>query len=610
MHWSKIDNINNTFWSDVPHELLVNKLQEQGVLEKLEKAFVAKTPTVRARAKPALPLLAKPAKVSLLPRDLAQQFGINLHMFGSLSVGDLTDKILACDHDIVGNVSVLEFFNSDALNEVPASLVRAFAPYTVDYSQPGSAPQKAPDALERADQILLLTVNMRHYWKLRSRALLLVHSYRRDFQDLEQKLDLVDEAVASIRRSDSLRHVLAIIRSVGNFMNDDSKRALGFKLDVLQRLKFMKDDSNTLTFLHYVEKIVRSNFPEHGSFVDELSVLNRMHNIVIEQLEAECHEYCRNVQNVATSAEKGNLSDTHRFHPRDQILRVLEGALESAKQKSAVLQRRLESTLEDYRLLMEYFGESPLDPASRNSFFGKFAGFVLEFKRVHIENVQKDEDERAYEEKKQSIARRQNVRGKTKTVPRADVGDASVPRPTPPEVSDIRSRDDADDDDDKEDDDKDLARAAHEDVIDKLLRELKHLGSDRQKRTRSMYIKRQSLALSTVPVKVCDDSALPYETRYEHVDSLRRRMTTRKLRTGEEVNGTEELDMVMLRAQVMLSQLRSRSSGEALSLCTRDTGDTPTDAADGGAETACDAAYSVRAGKMGLETARNDPEPH
>lgn len=577
MHWSKIEDIDKTFWSNMPNEPLVYKLQEEGVLEKVEKAFVAKAPVIKSKPVKTSLLNQKPKKISLLPRDLAQQFGINLHMFANLSVEELFKKILRCDKEILDNVSVLEFFNSDALNEVLDSIRRAFGAYSQDFLHPEKKPEKPAEELERADQIFLQVHNMRHYWKSRSRALLLMQSYRRDFLDLESKLELVDEATESIRNSDSLRQVLAIIRSVGNFMNDDSKKALGFKLDVLQRLKFMKDDSNTMTFLHYVEKIVRNNFPEDGSFVDELNVLNKMNKIVVEQIETDCQDFQRNVANAITSIEKGNLSLSDQFHPDDQILNVLKGPLDNARLKSSLLSSHLKRTIENYFQLMEFFGENPHDASSRNSFFGKFSGFVLEFKKVHIENVQKEEDERAYEEKKQSIERKEKLRrelrsrgsqrGSTGNEIRSDAAEPTEGREETPEADKNPSNEEEDEEEeDKLDEDKENRPVAEdEDVIDKLLRELKHIGSDRKKRTRSMYIKRKSVSHDSRPLAIRDDADLQgFEPvgGYAQVDSLRRRMTTRKLKTSDGANGAEELDVVMLRAQAMLSQLRSRSSGE------------------------------------------------
>ncbi|EGV62186.1 actin-binding FH2, partial [Yamadazyma tenuis ATCC 10573] len=396
MHWDKIDDIDNTFWGDIEHEKLSGQLKERGILEEVERHFAVKSTQIKLRKdlSGGKTSTDQPKKISLLTRDLAQQFGINLHMFAAAPVEDLIMKVLHCDKDILDNVTVLEFFNSELLSEFNETTIRNFKPYSWEVSDPESKPKKDPAELERPDRVYLeLCFNLRHYWKSRSRALLLMHSYGRDYMDLLKKLRMVDEANASIRNSDSLRHVLGIIRSVGNFMNDDSKQALGFKIGTLQRLKFMKDDTNAMHFLHYVERIIRNTFPEYGSFVDELSVLLHVQNLSIEQIETESQEFDRQINGVAESISKGNLSDPECLHPEDYVLKKVASPLESAKIKNSLLQSHVKTTMEEYNSLMTYFGENVKDSFSRNTFYEKISMFVSEFKKAHIENVQKEEEQ-------------------------------------------------------------------------------------------------------------------------------------------------------------------------------------------------------------------------
>lgn len=592
MHWNRLDDIQKTFWSGISNNEVFDKLQEKGVLQQVEKAFAAKEVSVKKKAaNPSLPNM-KVSKVSLLPRDLAQQFGINMHMFSNLSVEELFAKILSCDESILENISVLEFFNSDGLNEIPDSVLRNFKPYSIDYSDPSSEPQKQPDELERPDRIYLEIFNMRTYWKSRSRALLIMRTYKKDYRDLLEKLELLDQASNSIQSSESLKQILGIIRSVGNFMNDYSKQAMGFKLDTLQRLKFIKDESNTMTFLHYVEKIVRNNFPEYGSFVDELAVLNHLHNINIEQIEADCEEFDRSIANVLNSIVRGNLSNTEEFHPDDKILTVIQEPLEAAKLKGSMLKSHLKRTVDTHNALMEHFGEHTGDSASRNSFFQKFATFVNEFKKVHVENVQREEEERAYELKKQAIERRERAKrekralgahkrrslhskharskltaSQTDPKPALSEGegkeenledeaihknaenDAEEEEDDELDEEDEEDDDEDDDDDDEEDDededeDGDVYEGS-EDVsgdletmpIDELMRQLKLVSSvrDSNRRRRVEELSRQTYSSSVSTDNLLDTAseaepglAKPVSKDYQNVDLLRRRMTTRK----------------------------------------------------------------------------------
>lgn len=74
------------------------------------------------------------------------------------------------------------------------------------------------------------------------RALLVVTSFQRDYNDLVCKLRAVDNACQSIRKSQHFKSILEVILAVGNYMNDSSKQASGFRLGTLQRLAFTKDE--------------------------------------------------------------------------------------------------------------------------------------------------------------------------------------------------------------------------------------------------------------------------------------------------------------------------------------------------------------------------------
>lgn len=581
MHWDKITNINKTFWTDIEHEELSDKLLAKGVLGEVEKAFVAKSSVIKL--KKSLQTSEDTSTLSFLPRDLAQQFGINLHMFANLPVDKLILKILHCHSDILENISVLEFFNNDSLNEISDSLMRNFFPYSTDFTNPNRKPKKSPEELDRPDRIYLEIFNMRAYWKSRSRALLLTQTYQKDYVDLVQKLQVIDEANTSLKASSSLKYVLGIIRSVGNFMNDSSKQAMGFKLDTLQRLKFMKDETNTMTFLHYVEKVIRNEFPEFGSFVDELSALNHLSNIAIEQLENDCHEFGRVIDNVSSSIEKGNLSDSSSFHPEDRIVAKVTGPLENAKIKNGLLQSHLKKTVEDHNTLMEYFGENHHDAQSRNLFFSKFSSFVTEFKKAHVENIQREEDQRAYEARKRLIEERAtrtkkgSLRKKATGKESKDVGEESNTAEEEDNAAEDEHDQDIPDDEDNDDDAADSEANTSSAVIDTLLEKLKSSapssssGSSRERIRRN----RRSKALSFYSTMSLDDlleqvsgdslgTALSKQhtsyNEYESVNSLKRRLTTRKKQQSSSEASLVKGDQVMLRAQAMLNRLRNDSS--------------------------------------------------
>ena len=52
------------------------------------------------------------------------------------------------------------------------------------------------------------------------------------------------------------------------------------------------------------------------------------------------------------------------------------------------------------QLVNDIFGENPKDATARNTFFYKFVTFITEYKKAHVENIQREEEQRTYEIRK------------------------------------------------------------------------------------------------------------------------------------------------------------------------------------------------------------------
>lgn len=404
LHWEKIDNTGDSIWKNAQAEKVADDLYERGVLSQLEKAFAAReVKSLKGKSKDS------DEKITFLSRDVSQQFGINLHMYSNISVKDVVAKVLKCDREFLSTPSVIEFLSKPTIIEVTNNLARNFTPYSTDWEgitsvEEARPPEKDPTELQRADQIYLeLMFNLQSYWGSRMRALTMITTYEKDYSDLVTKLRSIDKAVQAIQASNSLRHVFDVILAVGNYMNDSSKQAQGFKLSTLQRLSFIKDEKNSMTFLNYVEKIIRDNYPEYSHFVEELEPIFNVTKISIEQLVADCREFSQSIKNIERSIEIGNLSDPSKFHPWDRVLNKVVPVLPEARKKADLLNDEVKLSLLEFENLMKKFGEDANDKFSKNSFFQKFADFITDFKKAKTFNQKIEEEERAYERRKKLI---------------------------------------------------------------------------------------------------------------------------------------------------------------------------------------------------------------
>ncbi|KAH3661242.1 hypothetical protein OGAPHI_006649 [Ogataea philodendri] len=401
LHWEKIDDPVGSFWANNGSEDMAKQLLENGIFDEIEVIFAAKEAKRIARKKK-----EDAKKISFLSTDVSQQFGICLHSFAGLEDEQVVLKILRCDKDVLDKSALLDFLAKPELNEISTTLAKNFEPYSTDWQNDKDAKlEKDPNELARADRIYLeLIYNLQHYWKSRMRALNAILNYEKDYEELVNKLETLEKALESIGNSNTLRKVFDIILVVGNYMNDKSKQAQGFKLSTLQRLGFLKDHKNIISFLHYVEKIIRENYPELITFVEDLKPTIVAANISVEQLKSDCQQFTQSIRNIDASLQDGNLSDPSSFHPMDKFLHVVFRGLPNARSKAELLGDRSKLVIEKFDSMMRYFGEDPnSDEFVRNTFLRKFSEFAENFQRASTENKELEERNKKYELSKKKL---------------------------------------------------------------------------------------------------------------------------------------------------------------------------------------------------------------
>jgi cytokinesis protein len=188
----------------------------------------------------------------------------------------------------------------------------------------------------------------------------------------------------ALRESVTFLNVLSFILLVGNFMNDPTKQAAGFKISSLTRLSMVKDLTNETTLLDLVERSVRNKWSEWESFADDISGVGLARKINVDSLIADAKQYVANVRNVQSSLDSGNLSDPKKFHPEDRVSLVAQRCMRDARRRAEQLGLYLEEMTTTFNDAMTFFGEDPTDENGRRNFFASFAEFLGEWKvRLH-----------------------------------------------------------------------------------------------------------------------------------------------------------------------------------------------------------------------------------
>ena len=208
--------------------------------------------------------------------------------------------------------------------------------------------------------------------------------------------------------------------------------------------------------------------------------------------------------------------------------------------------------LSDFKGVMELFGENANEANSRNSFLSKFVVFINDFKKAHVENIQREEEQRVYEARKRMIEELKLKKRKTEESVEEDV------KILPTQSTSKNSEDEGESNGD--DEANTLRMLTNSDVIDTLLERLK-LSNPRgllaAKDRRSKNRRSKAMSFYGLPAQNEEESEqISSNKEYDLVNALKKRMTTRK-RDANKDDGDGNADLIYLRTQAMLNQLRT-----------------------------------------------------
>ncbi|KAL2401366.1 Cytokinesis protein sepA [Exophiala dermatitidis] len=400
-HWDKVDTPQVTVWAETAkaesREEKYRELQRKGVLDEVEKLFIAKDTRIIGAGTGK----GKEDKKQIISNDMRKNFHVSMAKFKNDPADVVVRKIIHCDKAVLENNVVMDFLQREDLCNIPENIAKLMAPYSIDWTGPdamNSKREQDPSELTREDQIYLQTAfELHHYWKARMRALALTRTYEHDYDEISGKLKEIVNVSEAIRDSTSLMSVLALILDIGNYMNDSNKQASGFKLSSLARLGMVKDDKNETTFADLIERIVRNQYSQWEVFVEDIQGVVAVAKLNVDQLLQDAKRYIDNIKNVQASLDAGNLSDPKKFHPQDRVAQVVQRSMKDARRKAEQLQLFLEETSRTYDDIMTYFGEDNQDESARREFFSKLAGFVTEWKKSREKNMALEEKKRRLE---------------------------------------------------------------------------------------------------------------------------------------------------------------------------------------------------------------------
>lgn len=214
-----------------------------------------------------------------------------------------------------------------------------------------------------------------------------------------------------LRNSNSLKKVMALILTLGNYMNAGNRtrgQADGFALDVLGKLKDVKSNVPGITLLHY---LVRARLAQEKDYnfaeplplpvpepadVEQASAIN-FKDIAIEldRLQEEL-QACTSKYNALIEADP---EGARSFQAK------MDALLKGATAELASEREALQEAKSKFKAAMQYYQYVPkgttLDDADPNAFFGLWLSFCQDFK-----DIWKKEQERMRKERLEQLRKK------------------------------------------------------------------------------------------------------------------------------------------------------------------------------------------------------------
>ncbi|XP_044733985.1 protein cappuccino-like isoform X2 [Chrysoperla carnea] len=387
-----IDTTDKPLWLQLEETPLPNITE---FVDLFSRQVMTKKPTIKKVEKP-----SKIQAVKILDSKRSQNVGIlaqSLHV----DFSEVENAIYNFDTSVVNLESLQQIYEARATKEELSQIKEHIA--------------SNPDVpLDKPEQFLLQLAEIPNFAD-RISCFMIQAEFDDAISTISAKIDNIKFTCDFLTNKESLKSVLAIILTLGNYMNGGNRtrgQADGFGLEILSKLRDVKSKDSSVTLLHfiirtYIEKCDEQNaaniplpIPEPGD-VDRASAVN-FDDIKadLKKLNDQIAECVKTTAKVIAASNESNLQPF-----KDKM----ESFIEVAKKYLNNEMESLEECRSKFIETMKFYQFRPksgtLEDCQPEDFFVLWSSFCVDFK-----DIWKKEQNRILNEKLQELKRKSQQR--------------------------------------------------------------------------------------------------------------------------------------------------------------------------------------------------------
>lgn len=207
-------------------------------------------------------------------------------------------------------------------------------------------------------------------------------NFEEQYADLLKPVSVLLDAAETFRHSRALKQALAIVLSVGNYLNGGTNRgqADGFDISVLSQLENIKDATNKTSLAGYcVQQMVKLHGKDSlKQLAADLALCSEAMKHSLKNVSGEVRRFVAEVKNKKKLATLVAVASDAALDPFPRIMNSFNS---SAENLATQLNENAENASNKYMELVKYMGKSK-EYASRltsEDFFKELQGFLKWF---------------------------------------------------------------------------------------------------------------------------------------------------------------------------------------------------------------------------------------